>query len=794
VSPAANDQFTGRVIEYAWLFAIAAVPLAFSGPNWFTWFTEPKQYVLHLAALTIAVAWTTEAALAGAGRYQRSTRVGWSLIGWAGKSPAKWAVAAAVALVFWQVLSTLTSPLPAFSFFGRDPNNPGGDLYSTLSLAVIFLAVALRLRTRGQLLRVLWTLAAVGAGASLYGVAQYFGWDPFGYGAAGDRVFATFGNPIYFGSYLVMSIGSTLALFAMRRGSERPWHSPLVLLLLALQIAGLWFTDSRGPWLGAVALLGGIAVAGAIWFDRRSLFLAALGAGVAVLTAVLVSIVPASASADESRGVNVVRSAITEIQNFEIVPASSSPGAASPVETTTPPAPVDAASAVTPAPSGRLPTTFESRVAVWRASLNLALNWSWEPRETGVARIIRPLLGYGPEMAYYAFPLELNPQFELLTYSNAHNFLLQALLETGWVGLLLLLLVLILSAIAAVQALMRLTGSGRSGDWRAVAVAAISATIVARIVEQSTGLARLGDLVTFWVLLGALLALCINAAGPGLAADAVAQQPRRSRAAGQASASSLVAPAVAIAVFIGAVALFLAVDVRAVTASRTGALALADVDSQRFQSAYNRFKGASETNPGSEIYALAASARLASSARIEEDLERSLATYYRSRQFLTDFAARNPFEYRTQMRMAIVEASIAARGDERVLPDFIDRLNRIARQLPPYPQVQAFVAHGLAISGDYDAAVAASDRAIAMEAVASPQIRGQAWWSRGEALLGLGRTDEAVLAFETAIDRDRSAYFELQAHNSLVRLYEALGDTAKAEVHRKRALEITGGA
>ena len=88
-----------------------------------------------------------------------------------------------------------------------------------------------------------------GAGTRAGGVWEHVGWDPIGNGAGDARVFSTFANPIFFGSYLLMSTVVTLGLALDRKRGERRWPLPIVVLPLGVQLAAMWFTGSRGPWL-----------------------------------------------------------------------------------------------------------------------------------------------------------------------------------------------------------------------------------------------------------------------------------------------------------------------------------------------------------------------------------------------------------------------------------------------------------------------------------------------------------------------------------------------------------------
>ena len=89
---------------------------------------------------------------------------------------------------------------------GRDNITLGYELYTFLALLVIFFAVALRLRTLDAAGRVFLVLMVAGGIAALYGISQDFGWDPISPGEDGARSLGTFGNPIFFGAFLLMAV------------------------------------------------------------------------------------------------------------------------------------------------------------------------------------------------------------------------------------------------------------------------------------------------------------------------------------------------------------------------------------------------------------------------------------------------------------------------------------------------------------------------------------------------------------------------------------------------------------
>ena len=63
-----------------------------------------------------------------------------------------------------------------------------------------------------------------------------------------NRVQSSFGNPLDFGAYMVMTIPTTLALAYFSTKHKNVWTS-LTIVLIGLQLAGLWFSGGRGPYI-----------------------------------------------------------------------------------------------------------------------------------------------------------------------------------------------------------------------------------------------------------------------------------------------------------------------------------------------------------------------------------------------------------------------------------------------------------------------------------------------------------------------------------------------------------------
>ncbi|MCE2403893.1 MAG: tetratricopeptide repeat protein [Dehalococcoidia bacterium] len=160
----------------------------------------------------------------------------------------------------------------------------------------------------------------------------------------------------------------------------------------------------------------------------------------------------------------------------------------------------DTVATVTPAePEGR---GLSFRNDIWAASWRLIRDRPWFEYEELSYALARPLVGYGPELFKYTFPLE-SPKGGLL--SQAHNFFVHHFVEQGILGGFASMgLVLSFFAVGAAQLWRSRERVSTGHRWILIA---LMATIAGRVAEMMVGVAREPDLVTFWVLLAILVVL-----------------------------------------------------------------------------------------------------------------------------------------------------------------------------------------------------------------------------------------------------------------------------------------------
>ncbi len=337
-------------------------------------------------------------------------------------------------------LSTALSARPALSLIGTNWRRYGALLQAT---ALIF-AWLVAWHTAGQPARIraiLRALAATGAAASLYGIAQYFGWDPFLPAAAyhvGEGVWTivrppgTLGYVSYFATWLLFTVFLSLTLARME--TSVAWRR-VAYASAALALIAMLLTGTRAAILG-------LAVGACVWLFwtgfriPRSWLLAAAGICVA-------------------------------LAGFYVSPAGQ------PLRS-------------------RMRWFVEdpwggARPHLWRDSLAMFLH--------------RPAAGYGPETFTAEFPrfesLELARAYPDFVHESPHNILLDAAVAQGLPGLVLLCCLLALGFRTANPGLAAALAAGIVAQQFTVftlPTALITFTTVALAISESHGSLRVPKL------------------------------------------------------------------------------------------------------------------------------------------------------------------------------------------------------------------------------------------------------------------------------------------------------------
>jgi len=409
-------------IEAGWLAALVLIPLFFNVYSSRV-FEPDKITLLRSIALTLIAAWVIlqverRRGTACCAPSDKHESWGDSVRAWL-RTPL---VLPALALVAVYLIATIFSVTPRVSLLGSYQRLQG--TYTLLSYVTVFAMLLSVVRRQEQIDRLITVVVLTSLPISLYGLLQKLGIDPLPWG--GDvvtRIAANMGNAIFIAAYLIMVFPLTVAriieAFAdILRREKLSTHDIIrgagYTLIAVLQVLAIYFSGSRGPWLGWLAglfFLGYLAVGvlAAMLFRRaRGLRGLALGLVTGWATAIVLFLVV----------LNLPNSPLAHLRDTPYL--------------------------------GRLGTVFETesgtgrvRVLIWEGAVDLI-----SPHDPLVFpdgrrdpyNALRPLIGYGPESMYVAYNRFYPPELAHLESRNAspdraHNETLDALVITGGLGL-----------------------------------------------------------------------------------------------------------------------------------------------------------------------------------------------------------------------------------------------------------------------------------------------------------------------------------------------------------------------
>jgi O-antigen ligase/tetratricopeptide (TPR) repeat protein len=154
-------------------------------------------------------------------------------------------------------ISTLFGVSPVGSLFGTSSNRMG--LLTQLCFFILFISLIAATGTSEKRLRsVLWAMALTGLVVATYAYLQFFGYDPFlsrefytfeSKAGAVVRVHSTLGHSNYLGNFLLYTAPISAGLAFASSGRARR----IAFMALAVSVAAIVFTGTRGAWVGLVA-------------------------------------------------------------------------------------------------------------------------------------------------------------------------------------------------------------------------------------------------------------------------------------------------------------------------------------------------------------------------------------------------------------------------------------------------------------------------------------------------------------------------------------------------------------
>jgi len=409
------------------------------------------------------------------------------------------------------LLSTVLSESFSVRMWGLVPCQDTYPAYTIACYVVLFGVIAKHLRSKAQVERLLWAIAIMGTLVGLYSWAQFYGHDIFnlrevpGAGFSGS----TLGNPILAGSVLLMTIAvslsaATIAFTKPVRNSRFCGELGLWTLILSVQMSGMVFTLSRGPWVGSIAALMALLGLVAAFVGWRSLGRMVLLLGLAGALTWVVVVTPPPIPTGKSTAIGLT---------LPVIPTREPAKIKRPYEIPPPAKAFDVAAAA----SDRFISIrrdvggsgLSGRIVIWETSWRLMWQRPWfEFDDPSSLSFLRPFFGYGPDMFKYTFLLERlpeGPERSLRSERFAHNILIHQGVEVGYFGLLTTLGLFVVPILVGGYRLFRRRRD--DSPFFSLVMVGLMAALAGRFLEQMVGVAAVSDLMIFWVLLGLFAAL-----------------------------------------------------------------------------------------------------------------------------------------------------------------------------------------------------------------------------------------------------------------------------------------------
>lgn len=553
-----------RSLEALWLLTVVLVPLAFLDRDYLVseaviaYVEVPKVALLRTLASLMAVLWLIEWGVRGRfppgfllTREGAALRPGaWlaRLRGWLRNQPTRWLTLAVWFYLATTILTTFLSASLSVSLWGEIPGQDSYPLYTVLAYAVVFGVITTHLKTRPQLWRLLGAIVVMGTLVAGNAVLQHYGHDFFNLSEpSGGTITSFMGNTIFAAAVMMMSIPISLAVAiitlpdaastaANLRLKVTQWAPTLVAsglwgMLLTIQLLGITFTMSRGPWIGTaaalvisvslVAVLGGwrhfgravallgfpslVTIAVANWALPLSSPVLWLGATLGPVAVLVVAAVIGWRNLGRSAVVTGVT--LVVVGGFLFMPGWVGSTFSSQI------AQQDSGASAADAQLGSVKSdvlgrTLGGRLTHWKVSWQLIRDHPWAEFSQLSLPWLRPVIGYGPDLFRYTYLLRSPPEGNNLfplEPDHAHNFFIHQTVEQGYLGLLSSLGIFAAVALAGGYRLWWQRQHLSLVDKLLFAI--LLATLSGRFLEMMVGVARVSDLTILWVILAMFAAL-----------------------------------------------------------------------------------------------------------------------------------------------------------------------------------------------------------------------------------------------------------------------------------------------
>ena len=737
-------NINNKIIEIVYIFAILLIPIAFSPEELFGFYQFPKEFLLHSFSNILLICLGLKFLLEPNNLLNKlnSNRL---------------ATTAILFILFSYFLSSIFSLNSTASFFGREYGMSTNSFQTYFALSIIFIGIFVRYENISNIIRIFISILISTSIISIIGLLQFFApniFETFTFYHQ-DRIVSTLGNPIYFGSVLLLGIQLTIVYFLnfynleAKRGKEFIWP----IIILSIQFAALLLTLSRGP---QISFIIGFIIILISYFKlcsksiKKTLFIFTLP----ILISIFIVSLPTIDDDNEFFDELVERSGSLSKDLELSIEVQSGTEIIS-------------------------PNSFNYRGENWIGAIKLIRSWP-NILDNSNSDFKRFFIGYGPDMYVYVYPITVPIQERIVISAHAHNLFFNIFIENGLIGFLSIIFLIFVYLKISKPFLFK-------NNKERFYVISLLVILFSRIIEQQVGLAVISDLLFTYIVL-ALLAI------KTLKIEIKEINIFKSK-------YKFITPIFTL-VFISLSLFFISDNYNKFLSSINLGKGLASLSEGEIEEAIKSLEKSSRYNNMSEVietelFKLSYKIYQVENKRDSQAASALLPLMY---ERLYSFEERSPFSFNTQLFITTITWEMAKLNQEIFREEAISRYIRLRNLMPQYLGPQEVLANILVAVGELQLGKDEAEVGIKMSDYAglnSPQ----SWWVKGEAERYLNEKDNAIESFANSIKEaeittkldynsdHRHFAFLVLSNQSLGLLYEN-NDYQKALYHIQEAIKI----
>ena len=738
-------KYNNKIIEGVYLFAIIIIPLVFSPEELFGFYQLPKEYLLHLSSSILLI-------LIGIKIIFEPSKVINKI------NSNKLALSSVFLILFSYLISSIFSVNKLGSFFGREYGMSSNSFQTYFALSIIFLSIFIVYENKKNNLRVFKSILISTTLISIIGLLQFIAPNIFKTFTFyhQDRIMSTLGNPIYFGSVLILGIQLSIIYFLLlyKLEEKKGINFAYPLIIISLQISSLLLTLSRGPLISFVI---GVTI---IFFSY--IFLCSKS----FKKTLVIFLFPF-----------LISFAIVSIPTFQgdyeyfdsFVERSGSLSKD-----------IELSIDIESGNEFLSPNSFNYRGENWIGAYRLIKSWP-TILDNSRTEIKRLFFGYGPDMYIYVYPITVPIQERIVISANAHNLFLNIFVENGLIGISLLIFLIVTFLYISKR---KLSVSGNEEKFMIIALLAI---LFSRTIEQLVGLAVTSDLLFTYSILAIISIKTSNTKKLNF-------NVLNSKIKNLIPLFSLLLISISV-IFIGN-------NFNKLVSSIYLGNGISHLNRGEIENGVLSLERASRYNKRSEIietelFKISYKIYQVENKKDSTSAGRILPLMY---ERLLDFEERSPYSFNTQLFLTHITWEISKRNPELFREESVARYIRLRNLMPQYLGPQEILSNVLVAIGEIELGKNEAELGIKMSDSAG-LTSAQSWWVKGEAERVLNKPEDAIESFQNSInDASISTGLEYESEHRdlkfLVLSYQSMGlayeniDIEKAIEYIQEAIKI----